>query len=282
MMANNLDSLSLFDSVILGIVQGLTEFFPVSSDGHLVLGQELLNYHKNNLVFDVLLHFGTLLALFVAFRKETKDLIKSTIKVLHEVLEKRSLKPAFSKHEHTRWIIYIWITTFVTGVFGLAFEEKVTELFESVTAAGVGFLITSAFLFIGSYRRFGKRHPGNMAWKFPFLIGLAQASALLPGVSRSGTTIALAMILGVERHHAGRFSFVAAIPIILLAVIYQARHLTKIDSSELGIMSVGVLVSFVVGLLAIKGLMFMLRKMTLYPFAVYTCILGIITILYFA
>ena len=91
-MENSSDVLTLIDSVILGIVQGLTEFFPVSSDGHLVLGQELLNYHKNNLMFDVLLHFGTLMALFVAFKKETIELICSSVKLAGDVFSKRSLK----------------------------------------------------------------------------------------------------------------------------------------------------------------------------------------------
>lgn len=275
------DSLTLLDSLILGVVQGITEFFPVSSDGHLVIGHALLNYQKNNLVFDVLLHFGTLLAIIVAFRKETRHLILLTFNFLKEILRRKSLKPFVEVQGEMKWMAYIWWTTFITGIFGLLFEEKISELFESVQAAGVGFLITSVFLFAGTIRRFGTRKPATYAWWFPILIGLAQASALLPGVSRSGMTIALALFVGVERREAGKFSFVAAIPIILLAVIYQLRHLVGVELQEIGVMSLGIFVSFLVGLLAIKGLMYMLTHLHLYPFAIYTGLLGLWTLLYF-
>ncbi len=269
------DPISYGDAIILGIIQGLTEFFPVSSDGHLVLGQHFLGFGKHNLMFDVLLHFGTLGAIILVFRQETGQLYSQTKAMFTGVLKGRW---KMWEQPEQRAVLWIWITTFVTGLLGLIFEDQVEETFSSVQAAGIGFLITSTFLFLASYLGKGDKTPQNLTVWFPILIGVAQAAALLPGVSRSGMTIATALIFGCRRFESGKYSFTAAIPIIAMAVLYQARKLIGHDIADLPAILLGVAVSFLVGIAAIKGLMAMLTKFSLVPFAVYAFLLGVLTI----
>lgn len=272
--------LTWIESIILGIVQGLTEFFPVSSDGHLAVARQLLNYHRDLLVFDVILHVGTLFSLLVVFHRETRDLLTATWIKMRESWTKRSIRPALSPDSRSREILYIWIVTFVTGLGGLAMEKLVQECGEDVRVAGIGFLISSAFLFASWLRKNNEKLPLELGWWFPLAVGLAQVSALLPGVSRSGMTIATALLFGVRRPEAGKFSFVAAIPIIALATVYEARHLIGRPMDQLEIMAMGVLAAFIVGLMAIKGLLAMLQYLSLLPFAIYTLVIGLWTLLY--
>jgi undecaprenyl-diphosphatase len=270
------DGVGLFDSIILGIVQGLTEFFPVSSDGHLAVFQHLLGYHKENMVFDVLLHAGTLGALLLVFRKETLQLIQQTFELFKTLFREKSLRLMKSPSESERPTLYVWWVTFVTGIFGLCLEKVATASGQSILATGFGFLITAAFLLWASGRHNNTKAPSQQSWIFPLLIALAQSSALLSGVSRSGMTISTALLLGCKRDEAGRFSFVAAIPIISLAIIYELRKLDWSQTNQLSIMLVGVLVSFVTGVLAIKGLLAMLTRLSLRPFAYYCIALGLL------
>ncbi len=270
------DGLSLFDSIVLGIVQGLTEFFPVSSDGHLSVFQHLLGYHKENLTFDVLLHAGTLGALVLVFRKETLHLIQQTTQLFKTLIHERSLRLLLKPKETERPTLYIWWVTFITGVFGLMLEEVATASGQSILATGFGFLITASFLLWASSQDSQTKSPAQQPWVFAVLIALAQSSALLSGVSRSGMTISTALLLGCRRDEAGRFSFVAAIPIIFLAVLYELRKLDISQTQELSIMLIGVAASFITGVFAIKGLMAMLTRLSLRPFAYYCIALGLL------
>lgn len=273
------DPFSLLDSIILGIVQGLTEFFPVSSDGHLALAQAFLNYHKESLLFDVMLHLGTLGAIYIVFRKDAHQLVKDTWRMVEQVPQK-GLKPFFSDAPSNKWISFIWITTFITGVLGLILEPTIEALKTNIQVAGAGFLVTSAALFLAIYTKHGRKNATDLSWWFPVLIGAAQAAAIFTGVSRSGMTICTALLLGLRREEAGRYSFVAAMPIIAMAVLYEARKLGGESLDQIGVMSVGVIVSFLVGLAAIKGLLAMLKSLNLMPFAVYTFLLGLACLIY--
>ncbi len=276
--------ISLFESIVLGIIQGLTEFFPVSSDGHLVLGQALFGYETHNLAFDVLLHGGTLGAIVLAFRKEAALLCRHTWNyfpaLVSAIVSKKGRSSPKIHSEDFRWTLSIWLTTFVTGLIGLFGEDLFVDSFQSLAATGVGFLVTSLALFAAIIFGRGKRRASQMPYGFAIILGLAQASALFPGISRSGMTIATALCFGLSRKEAGTFSFTAAIPIITLAFLYQLRHLADADLSQWGIMLVGVATSFVVGLLALKGLMAMLQKAQLWPFAVYTFVLSVYLLIF--
>lgn len=256
------------DYVVMGIVQGITEFFPVSSDGHLALAGHFLNFQNPSLLFDVMLHFGTLGSLIVIYRQEVKDLISRTWSLFLEVL-RAGPKQAFLNAD--RWVLYVWIMTFVTGLSGIFMEHTVESLSTNLIAAGIGFLITSLFLWGAVvYAKKATQSVVNMPIYFPVILGLAQGLALLPGVSRSGSTICLALILGARREQAGKFSFVGAIPIIFLASVYEFRKIFDQPVEHVGPIALGVLVSFITGFFAIRLLILMLTKLSLWPFAVYT------------
>ncbi len=269
------DILSVFDSIVLGVVQGLTEFFPVSSDGHLALAEYLLNFHKQSIAFDVLLHLGTLGALYVAFKKDTHLLISQTISLGKRILKKGNLKLISRAEDEDRWVLYIWLTTIITGVAGILLETTIEKTSNKIQLAGIGFLITSSALFASWKYTKGTGKAFNKGWLFPVIIGLAQSSALFTGISRSGMTIATALLFGLQRTEAGRYSFVASIPIIAMAIVYESRKLVIVDVGQLFVMTVGVVVSFVVGLLALRGLMLMLSRLSLLPFAIYTFLVGL-------
>jgi undecaprenyl-diphosphatase len=262
------EALEYLNYILLGIVQGITEFFPVSSDGHLVLAEYFLGFHQSSLLFDVLLHFGTLGSLCVVYRREVLELLVKSWALLVLAL-REGPKSALLRGD--RWTVSILLTTFVTGMVGIAGESVVERLASSTLAAGVGFLMTAVFLFAANWK--GKSSSlslSSMSLWFSIWIGLAQGLALLPGVSRSGSTICLALILGLRREEAGRYSFVAAIPIIFLATVYELRKSFAQTSENWIAMSFGVLASFMVGFLAIRLLLLMLTRLALWPFAVYT------------
>lgn len=264
-----------WESIVLGVVQGLTEFFPVSSDGHLAVADHLLGLSEPNLLFDVMLHFGTLGSLFVVYWKDIQQLLARTLDGFLGI-KKAGLKEGILAFD--RWTLFVWITTFVTGLVGIIVEKQIEFLSASILAAGIGFLITSGVLFAANVNGRGESRVEHKSWWFPLLIGLAQSAALLPGVSRSGSTICLALLLGVKREEAGRYSFVAAIPIIFMASLYEMRKLPGQDFSELGVMSLGVMASFVTGFFAIRLLLLMLTKLALWPFALYTFVIGLLSI----
>lgn len=267
-----MDDLSLFESLILGVVQGLTEFLPVSSDGHLVVARHLIDYQQDLLTFDVLLHFGTLGSIFVIFYKDALRLIQDWWKC--------ALKPARFFEAEFRFSSFVFLTTLITGVLGLLFEDQVEQLFSSLFAAGVGFLITSVLLMLGSRHRFGTSQVKKLGLAFPMVVGFAQALAILPGVSRSGSTIATALLFGCSRAEAGRYSFVIAMPIIFMGSLYKSRELVGAEFQKMAVMFAGVATSFIVGIFAIRLLLWMLQKQNLYPFAIYTLILGALSMTY--
>lgn len=270
-----MNEISWIDSIILGIVQGLTEFFPVSSDGHLALAEHFLGYQAPGILFDVMLHLGTLGSLLFVFHRDVRTLLRETAHRLPWWLSREGRRRLLTERGETRWIVSVWLTTFVTGVAGILLEKTVETNSADIRLAGVGFLVTSVALFLGSARRGGIQTASQMALSAALIIGLCQSLALFTGVSRSGLTIAAALTLGLRRDEAGRFSFVASVPIITLAILYQMRKLDASMDANTGVLMVGVLTSFVVGLVAIKGLMAMLTKLSLVPFAVYTAILGV-------
>lgn len=263
-------SLTILESLILGVVQGISEFLPISSDGHLVLARHLIGYQQDLITFDVLLHFGTLGSIFVIFWKDALQLTKDW---WHCVF-----RPSDFFARQYRFSSFVFATTFVTGVLGLVFEKAIESIFNSLLAAGIGFLFTSVLLFIGTFKRFGSQTVVEQKPRFAFIVGAAQALAILPGVSRSGSTIATALIFGCSREQAGRYSFVAAMPIIFMASLYKSKELIGRDLAQLSTMFAGVAIAFVVGVFAIRILLWMLQKQNLYPFAIYTFILGIVSI----
>jgi undecaprenyl-diphosphatase len=259
---------TVLQSLLLGAVQGLTEFLPVSSDGHLAITYRLLG-RMPDLTFEVFLHFATLLAIIVYFRTDLLALL-------------RSLLPAGKGSDQRRLALVIALGTGVSGVLAFALEKVVESANESLIAIGAGFLVTAAALAAAELlsTRASSREPHELGWKRTLAIAVAQAAAALPGVSRSGSTIAAGMLSGLSREQAARFSFLLGAPIIAAANLYKLKDIlgaTAGGESPL-VMAAGFLVAGVLGYAAIAGLLALVRRSPLTPFSVYTGVVGVAVI----
>jgi len=270
--------MNIFEAIILGILQGLTEFLPVSSSGHLVLLQKIFDIQEPSLFFDTMLHFGTLIAVFIVLWKDIWNILKNPVQKL------------------TGFLI---LATIPAVVFALLFKDKIENLFVSAQFLGICFLITTALLITAEllsskFRPSGSldgspREKNNdnlkkaeqMSWFDALFIGLMQAIAIPPGISRSGATISGALFRKLDRDFAARFSFLLSIPAILGAVVLHSKDLIKGDTAgdENSISAIavfaGTLAAAVVGFFAVKFMLKIIREKSLFGFAIYTGILGI-------
>ncbi len=295
---SSIESLTVSDAAILGFVQGLTEFLPISSSGHLKIAQRLFGLEGGSrfLFFDCLLHMGTLLAVVVFFFQDVKTLSKSlldTPKVIYSTYQqnkelnktenakkkkKRRKKKQENKiqlPEEIMYLGYLAVGTFVTGAFGLVFQDLLEFLFDSLHAVGFALVITGLLLL--STQVVHRREETKLNAKRAAIIGLAQGIAITPGLSRSGTTIATSLLLGLSRETAVRFSFLLSIPAIAGATLLQAMDATRRIAMLPALAGTGV--SFLSGLLFLWFLVLIVRKGGLFLFAMYTIPLGIFVFL---
>ena len=265
--------MSWLQVVVLAIVQGLTEFLPISSSGHLVLVPKLFGWADQGLAYDVAVHFGSLGAVVLFFRNDIASLFRGSLQVLHARVETIEARLALG----------IALGTIPAAVAGLLLAGWIEQHLRSpmvivVTLAGYAILMAVA-------DRYGRRtrEIASIGIRDAFLIGCAQALALVPGTSRSGVTITAGLALGLERQDAARFSFLLVVPVILLASIYEFTGLLEatapVDWVQLG---VAALISAVVSYLSIDFLMRFVPRIGLVPFAVYRLLLaGVIVVIHY-
>ncbi|MFC1863268.1 undecaprenyl-diphosphate phosphatase [Thermodesulfobacteriota bacterium] len=271
--------MNIIDSIILGVVQGLTEFLPISSSGHLVLFQNLLGYKEPEILFDVALHCGTLLAVFIYFRSDLKRMITESVSFVIDLAKKQRSIKSFNEDPYVSLTSWVIIGTIPTALIGFIFKSPLESLFGSVTVVGVMLLVTGVILAVTKFVPPGYSSRKRVGLKTSIIVGIAQGLAIIPGVSRSGTTIATGILCGMERDLAARFSFLLSIPAILGAVVLQ------IDSGDFGRMGLeplilGFISSALVGLLALKILMTLVRKGNFFYFAPYCWVAGLIIIFF--
>jgi len=242
--------------LIVGIVQGLTEFLPVSSSGHLVVAQNLLGVNRPGIGFEVLLHVATLTAIFVYFWRDILKLFR----------RERIIKHPF---------FYLFIASIPAGVVGVLFNEKIEGLFETVQYVKYFFLVNSLILFTLFITKRKKEKTINL--KIAFLIGIAQALAIIPGISRSGSTITMALLLGVNEREAFSFSFLLSIPAILGAAFLKAGEVEALNIS-------GYILPFFAALLSGLFALFVLKRITINNkiqyFGFYTLCLALFLIIF--
>ncbi|MCC6456343.1 MAG: undecaprenyl-diphosphatase UppP [Caldilineaceae bacterium] len=268
--------LEIIQAIVLGIVQGLTEFIPVSSSGHLVLIPWLLGWERQSLLFDTVLHWGTLISIIAVFWRELWAIFLATL----GSLARRSLA---DPHARLGW--FIVVGSIPAAVTGVLFKDFFEALFGSPLTVGYCLLITAALL-AGSEQLARRSRPTTtlttMNWGQAIIIGLAQAVALAPGISRSGSTMAAGLATGLRRDEAARFSFLLGSPIFFGAALLQLLDTLAVDpgdvSAQLPALIIGMVVSAVVGYLAIRGLLAYLRSRSLYLFAAYCLIVGLLVI----
>jgi undecaprenyl-diphosphatase len=274
-----MNSLSILKAVILGAVQGATEFLPVSSSGHLVILQNLLGVELEGgglLAFDVCLHFGTLLAVLVFFRREIGQIVSSYFKSVSDERPSRG----FSVREARRLGLYIIIGTVPAGVAGPLLNDFFEGLVSNAISAAFMLLVTGAILWGTRWVEDGVRGVMQTGWVRALLIGCAQALAIIPGISRSGSTIAGGLYLGINRDLAARFAFLLAIPAIAGATAFKLGDLANFPKDILVATLVGTLVAFSVGLACIKWLLHVVRRGRISWFAPYCWLIGLATIIY--
>lgn len=270
--------MSLLDAVLLGILQGLTEFLPISSSGHLVLGQELLHIaHQSNIAFEVFVHFGTFLSVVFMFWKDIKLIFLS----LFEFGKNPSkFKLLFKANEHFKIVIFIVISSIPAAIVGIMFENEIGVLFNDPKFVSVMLLITGLILFLTKFSN--PKEGSSVGFASAIIIGIAQAVAIIPGISRSGITISSALFSGVSRENAAKFSFLMALPVILGATILKANEVfqSSINSEQLLVFFVGTVVAAISGYASIRVVLGLLKKKRFSWFSYYCFIVGILGILF--
>jgi undecaprenyl-diphosphatase len=265
--------LEIIQAIVLGIVQGLTEFIPVSSSAHLVLVPFLLGWPQSSLLFDTMLHWGTLLAVLVVFWRDFLRLIAAWVQsILHFSLADPNARLAW----------YIIVATIPAVVVGFLFKDRIESVFADPIAVGFFMLVTAAILAGSEVIAKRLQQPRTLeqaTWVDSIVIGLAQAVALLPGVSRSGSTIGAGLACGIRRDLAARFSFWLGTPAIFAAGMLQLVEVVTDESAQAEVQILPMIFGFaaaaIVGVLTIRFLLSYLRTRTLYIFSAYCLFVGL-------
>ena len=248
-----------FESIVLGIVQGLTEFLPISSSGHLEISKAILGNdfsNKESLLFTIVLHFATALSTIVFFRKDISEIILG-------LFDKQNIESSM-------------IPAVLVGLF---FEETINSFFNgNLLLVAAMLYVTAILLYLSDVIKLDKK---DISYKNSFIIGLAQAIAILPGISRSGATIATAVVIGIDREKAARFSFIMVIPLIFGSMVKSIiDNGVVFENFNFLSISLGFISAFITGLLACKWMISLVKKSKLYYFSIYCFIVGSVIIFY--
>lgn len=265
------------ESLLLGLLQGLTEYLPISSSGHLAIASSLFGIDgEQNLAFTVIVHIATVLSTLVILWKEIVWIFK-------DLFTRQSWKSYSGLNEGTRYAINIIISMIPVGIVGLFFKDRIEEIFGAgTTVVGYCLLVTAALL---AFSYFAKpRQKENISGLHAFVIGIAQAIAVLPGLSRSGSTIATGLLLGNKKENLAQFSFLMVIPPILGEALLDVKDLVESAAGNadtgIGVLAIGFLAAFVSGCLACKWMISIVRKGKLIWFGVYCAAAGLLTLLF--
>ena len=270
--------LDILSAIILGAVQGISEFLPISSSGHLVLVPALLGI-ETGLAFDTILHIGTLVAIFTFFWKDIINLIKGFILSIIDLTEGVDIfKRELHRVPEKRFAWLIIVGTIPTGIMGILLKDAIETIFRGTLFVGIFLLVTAAVLYYSERHSSGQITQKDMAFKQALIVGICQGLAVFPGISRSGSTIASGLCLGLNREYAARYSFLLSIPAVIGAGLIQIKDIATLDAS-VSVLLAGFISSVIFGYLSIKLLMKMIKGWSLDIFAYYCTIIGIITII---
>ena len=268
--------MSIWFAALQGLVQGLTEFLPVSSSGHLVLVQALFGsgVETNYMLFNVLLHFGTLLSVVVAFWKDIKELFVEFFGWIRDGFR-------INGHPYRRFIVMLLIKLIPMFLI-LPIESRLEAAFSSPLLVGLLLLVTAALLFLSEKAPKKHKTEQNASWLDALIVGIGQMFAVLPGLSRSGTTICTGLFCGFSREYAVRFAFIMSLPVVLGANILELadviREPSLMGDASIACYAVGILVSMVSGLAAIRLVKFITKRGNFRPFVVYCTLVGTVAV----
>lgn len=285
--------MSLLQAIIMGFIQGLTEFLPVSSSGHLALFKILFGVETDTgILFDVLLHVGTLAAICVVYYKDIWKLITEGVCILRDVFINLILffKNRIQKEtepyrrivnsSYRKFVMLILVSTIPTGIIGFVGRDVVEMASEILIVPGICLIVTAVLLFVADRVKDGDKLPKNVTYTNAFGIGIAQGIATLPGLSRSGTTITACLLSGFNRNFAVKYSFIMSIPAILGALVLELGDVaaTPVSGKEILSYVIGMVIAAVVGYICIKTMLVIVRKKKFTLFAVYCLIVGAVSI----
>ena len=263
--------MDIIQIIVLALVQGLTEFLPISSSAHLILVPYLTNWPDQGLAFDVAVHVGTLTAVVVYFRKEISAMFFAWV---------ASLKGKHSEDSKLAWGVLIG--TIPVGLAGLLFKDVISEHLRTPLVIATTTIIFGFLLWYADWSGKRQRDEHTMSWKDIIVIGCAQAIALIPGTSRSGITITAGLMLGLTAPAAARFSFLLSIPVILLAGGMETLDYFKVASiKDMNDLVIGALISAVSAYLCIHYFLMLLERISMTPFVIYRLLLGIVLLSFY-
>ncbi len=264
--------MSWIEALLLGILQGLTEFLPVSSSGHLVLAENFLKVNPPGITLEVFLHLGTLLAIIAIFRREIGKILVSLVHIFKTGKHRRKEDP------YLRLLGFLLLGTIPIALIGGLFREEIGRLFECPRMVSLMLIITGIILWATKRLKIGKREIHRLNIKDTLGIGLAQAVGLIPGISRSGVTISCGLFRGLSRDLAYKFSFLLAIPAIIGAAGLEFKNLSTIPKENSYPLIIGTMAAFLSGLLALKVLLSIIKKGKFSFFAYYLWFVGLVSL----
>lgn len=267
--------MTIVEAVVLGVVQGLTEFLPISSSGHLVIFQNLFGLKEPIVGFDISVHIGTLIAIITYFFHDIREIIKAFIRLCFLLVKGKTSWSMLMEDYYIKWIVLIIAGSVPTAILGLAFYRISERLFSSVFLVGITLIITGSILWLSRNAKTTVKNIGRFTIMDAVIVGLAQGIAVLPGISRSGSTIAVALFLGIERETAARYSFLLSIPAILGAALLKIKDVSHDPSFNPGITLTGSFISCIVGFLSLKFLVFIVKRGKLHFFSIYCWLAGV-------
>ena len=285
--------MSLLQSIFLGIVQGLTEFLPVSSSGHLAILQNFFKIDTgSSILFDILLHIGTLLVVFVVYWKDIWKLILESLHMAGDIFcnlgiffknkkaEEKTKYRRIVRTNYRKFVVLILISTIPTGIIGVLGEKLIKNAGETLLIPGICLLITGVLLLISDRAQNCYKIPKDVTYKEGILVGAAQGFATLPGISRSGTTITACLLCGFDRKFAVKYSFILSIPAILGAALLEISDVGQevITQSLVGTYLAGMIAAALAGYICIKTMLVVVKNKKFKYFAFYCFAIGIISI----
>ncbi|MGZ7068571.1 MAG: undecaprenyl-diphosphatase UppP, partial [Methanobacterium sp.] len=269
--------MDIIQAIILGAVQGLTEFLPVSSSAHLVLVPAIMHV-TSSVAFDVILHLGSLIAVIIYFWRDLVSIVKNFFLSLVDLVSGR-FKEGLKENPFKKLAWLIIVGSIPAAIFGFLFKSQLESVFENIPAVGFFLIITGLLLWSAERVKRGNKNVECFTFKNSLVIGLFQAFAILPGISRSGATISAGLFSGLNRELAARYSFLLSIPAILGSTLVTAKEITGLYNTEALLLIAGFLSAAIFGYIAIKLLLKIIKERTLMIFAYYCWTVGIITLI---
>lgn len=292
--------MSLLEAIILGFIQGVAEFLPISSSGHLAIFKNFFGLEEAGIAFDILLHVGTLVAVFICFWSDIWELIVNGVGIVIDASKNIGIyfsnlfnknKEDYTKKEYVevistpfrRYVMLIIVATIPTGIMGILLKDLIESVSATLIVPGICLLMTSVILLIADNTKDGHENEENVSYKKAGFVGICQGFATMPGISRSGTTVTACLLAGMDRAFAVKFSFIVSIPAILGAAVLDVPDLfeTNLTSGDLVNYAVGTLVAAVVGYICIKTMLKIVRNKKFKVFSIYCAVMGLISIVGF-